>query len=88
MSKRKILILILIILGVLLIPFIAMQFTKEVSWTLSDFLIAAVILFSFGLLLDFARRKVANKTHKFLVTLGLFILLLLIWMQLAVGIFN
>ena len=42
-NKRLILILITIVF-LLLIPFIAMQFTNEVDWTVSDFIVIGILL--------------------------------------------
>jgi protein-S-isoprenylcysteine O-methyltransferase Ste14 len=55
-NKRRIIIFVLVVL-LLLIPFLAMQFTSEVNWTLSDFLVAGVLLFGTGLLIELAFRK-------------------------------
>ena len=38
-------------LGLLLIPFVAMQFTNEVAWTASDFLVMGMLLLSVGFLI-------------------------------------
>ena len=45
----------------LLIPLIAMQFTDQVNWSLSDFAVMGVLLISTGLICEFVLRKV-NKT--------------------------
>lgn len=49
---------------ILLVPFLAMQFTDEVAWTLSDFVIAGTLLFGTGL----TYVLVARKTEKLLVS--------------------
>ncbi len=71
---------------ILLIPFIAMQFTGEVVWTLSDFVIAGALLFGTGLIFVLAARK----TRKYRVVIGLVLaaMLLYVWAELAVGIFT
>jgi hypothetical protein len=72
----------------LLIPLIAMQFTNEVNWTLMDFVVAAVLLFGTGLMCELVLRNVSNVWYRIIICAALFILLLLIWAELAVGIFG
>lgn len=75
--------------GILLsIPFFAMQFTKEVDWTFSDFLIGGVLLFSLAFGIDFTLRKVKTLKNRILIALAIFIVFALIWAELAVGIFG
>jgi hypothetical protein len=73
---------------ILLIPLIAMQFTREVNWTPSDFIVMGALLFGTGLVFDLAMRKARNITHR--VAFGLLIVaaFLYIWAELAVGIFT
>ena len=88
MKKNKRLIMIICVVAILLIiPFVAMQFTAEVNWTLFDFLVAAVLLLSAGFILEFILRKVKNLSNRIVLVVALLITLLLIWAELAVGIF-
>lgn len=83
--------LVLILLGavsVLLIPLIAMQFTAEVNWNLFDFIIAGILLLSVAFLSELAWRKLKNNPYRTLVLLGIFLVFVLIWAELAVGIFG
>ena len=72
----------------LLIPFIAMQFTDEVNWSLFDFAIAGVLLLGTGLMCEFVMRKVKNVKYRIAICAALLTALLLIWIELAVGIFG
>lgn len=72
----------------LLVPLIAMQFTNEVKWGPFDFLVAAVLLFGTGLLCEWTLRKVKKTPYRIAILAGLLIALLLIWAELAVGIFG
>ena len=72
----------------LLIPLVAMQFTDEVVWSLGDFVIMGALLFGTGLIIEFATRKLANPTHKVIVIVAVLVVFLLIWSELAVGIFG
>jgi hypothetical protein len=78
-----------IILGaaaiILIIPLIVMQFTNEVNWNLTDFIVAGLLLFVTGLLVEFALRKAKNPKFKTLAIIAIVILSLLIWAELAIG---
>lgn len=74
--------------SLLLVPLIAMQFTNEVKWGPFDFLVAAVLLFGTGLLCEWMLRKVKKTPYRIAILAGLLIALLLIWAELAVGIFG
>ena len=50
--KRKDLILPFSLLLFLLIPFVGMQYSKEIKWSLNDFTIMGVILLSFGIIIN------------------------------------
>lgn len=72
----------------LLVPFIAMFFTNEVNWKLSDFIIAGGLLFGTSLITDFVIRKVQNVNSRIAILLLIGIALFLIWIELAVGLFG
>lgn len=86
-TKRTIL-LFAATLTVLLVPFIAMQFTSEVKWSPGDFLVAGVILFGAALLADLAMRKMRSKGKRMAVLAIIMMALILVWIELAVGIFG
>ena len=81
-----------IILGtaaaLLSIPFIAMQFTEEVNWSGSDFIIAGVLLFGTGLAIEMVLRKVKRIDQRLMICGAILLALFLIWAELAVGIFG
>ena len=70
------------------IPLIAMQFTKEVKWTLSDFLIMGILLFATVFTIDFVLKKVKTFKSRLILVLGIVALLMIIWAEMAVGIFG
>ena len=72
----------------LLIPFVAMQFTEEVNWSLFDFVVMGILLLSTGLLLDLVLRKVKTVQNRFLLGFVVLLAFFLIWAELAVGIFG
>lgn len=70
----------------LLIPLTAMQFTDEVVWTLSDFILAGTMLFGTGLTYILITRKSGEIIYRIAIGFALFTGLFLIWVNLAVGI--
>lgn len=80
--------IVLIVIAILAIPFFAMLFTDEVKWRLFDFIIAFILLTSAGLVCKLIFKKVPSKTTRFILIGLLFLILLLIWLELAVGIFG
>lgn len=88
MKNKRLIYIVLTVALLLLIPFVAMQFTDEVVWTLSDFIIAGVLLLGTGLLGELVMRKVTKPGHRFALIAVLLIGLFLVWAELAVGIFG
>jgi len=74
--------------AILMIPLVAMQFTNEVVWDLFDFAVAGMLLGVTGLLFVALFRSVSNTAHRAVGGVGLASLFLLVWAELAVGIFR
>ena len=72
----------------LLIPLIAMQFTDQVDWKPFDFIAMGVLLLGSGLLCEFILRKVKKIGHRIIICGVILVVFLLIWAELAVGIFG
>lgn len=88
MKNTRLKFIVLIVISLLLIPLIAMQFTEEVNWTPMDFVFAGVLLLATGLIFDLVYRKVKNINYRIVILTILMLVLLLIWAELAVGIFG
>lgn len=86
-SKRHLIIL-CSILVLLAIPFAAMQFSSEVNWSLFDFLVAGGLLLALGFSIDFVTRKAKSFNNKIIAIVAIVILFLLVWAELAVGVFG
>ena len=69
----------------LLIPLVAMQFTKEVNWNWFDFVVMGGLLFSTGLAYLVIARQGNNRTYRVAVGVAVVAGLLLVWANLAVG---
>lgn len=72
--------------GILLIPFVAMQFTREVNWTAGDFVVAAVLLAGAGALFELARAKLRTGRSRLIAGVVIGICFLFVWAELAVGV--
>jgi hypothetical protein len=72
--------------ALLALPFVAMQFTREVSWTGSDFVIFGAMLLAVGLPLELVARTRRSRAYRGAVGLALLGGFLTVWANLAVGI--
>ncbi len=70
---------------ILFLPLIAMQFTDEMVWDLTDFAVAWVLLVCAGLMYELATRKTDNLAYRAAVGVAVATALILVWMNLAVG---
>jgi len=77
-----------IVLSILLIPFVAMQFTTEVNWSIFDFLVAGILLFVAGIAFYLIIKKLKTIHLKVIASIFLFLAFCLVWAELAVGIFG
>ena len=71
---------------ILSLPLFAMLFTTEVNWTIGDFVVAGVLLFSVAGLMDLALSLTLNNSYRMAVAVLLASLFLLLWINGAVGI--
>jgi ABC-type spermidine/putrescine transport system permease subunit I len=72
----------------LVIPLVAMQVTDGVNWGLGDFVIAALLLGGTGVALELVMRVLHTPSRRWLAAGAIILALLLIWAELAVGIFH
>ncbi len=77
-----------VIAGLLLLPLIAMQFTDDVQWTAFDFMAMGALLGGAGLLIELVAWKVRKPAHRLLLAAGIVGVVLVIWVEAAVGIFH
>lgn len=88
MQPQKIIRLVIVTTLVLMVPLLAMQFTDKVNWSLGDFVIIGALVFGTGLTYELIARKTENSTHRAVLGIVLLAVMLLVWADLAVGIFN
>lgn len=87
-TNQRFKIFLILIVVLLSVPLIAMQFTLEVNWTVFDFLVAGLLLIINALSIEFVLQKCKSKTRKIMICSIILLVLFLIWIELAVGIFG
>lgn len=78
----------MVTIALLMIPAVAMLFTKEVNWGLEDFVAAAALLFGAGIICSVAVRRTRTTKQRIAVVGLVFAVLGTIWAELAVGLFT
>ncbi|WP_282019103.1 hypothetical protein [Salegentibacter mishustinae] len=87
-KRKNFLVIPLIVGALLLIPFIAMQFSSEVAWTVSDFIIMGILLLFTGLGINLVLTKVSSSKNRLIIGGIVLAVFFLIWAELAVGVFG
>lgn len=77
-----------LVLTFLLIPFVLMRLTNAVDWSLLDFVVAGSLLFAASSVYVITTRNTTDKFGRLIIGLIIFAALLLVWAELAVGIFG
>lgn len=77
-----------VIAGLLLLPAVAMRFAEEVNWTASDFVFAAVVLIGAGLVFELAAWRLKTPFHRVIAGAMILGVVLVVWVEGAVGIFH
>ncbi|WP_238320913.1 hypothetical protein [Neotamlana nanhaiensis] len=65
-----------------------MLFSREVNWSFFDFLVAAVLLYGTVFTISFILNTFKSKTQRLLLSVIIISAIILIWIELAVGIFG
>lgn len=87
-QNKRILGIGLAIVLLLMIPQVAMQFSDEVAWSTFDFLLMGGLLTAVGLAVEISLRILKTSTQRLIVIAVVFILFLVVWIELAVGVFG
>jgi hypothetical protein len=69
----------------LLVPLLAMQFTREVNWSVGDFIFAALMFGIVGALLELAVRTTRSRVHRAAIGVAIAASFLTVWVNGAVG---
>jgi len=86
--NKRLLIIFGTVIFLLLIPFTAMHFTEEVNWGVMDFVIMGVLLLAMGLLINMIGKRIRKRSSKILLIAAVVVIFLLVWTELAVGVFG
>ncbi len=86
MQNKRLIGIVLTVALLLLIPLVAMQFTDEVNWSLSDFVVMGFLLLVTALMCELVMRKVNKIKYRIAICGALLAVLVIIWIELAVGI--
>lgn len=88
MKSKSIIRSVLIAELLLLVPLVAMQFTTEVNWGVSDFIVVGVLLAGIGVAYQLIATGLRGNSRQAAFGILLAAVILLIWIELAVGIFG
>jgi hypothetical protein len=72
----------------LLFPLIGMFFSNEINWSFFDFIIMGILILSLSFSIKQVLKSTKNINYRILIIALILILFLLIWAELAVGIFE
>jgi len=88
MHNKRLAVILLAIIGILLLPLVAMSFTDSVKWTPFDFLVAGALLLGAGLAYEFFARRGGTRAYRVVIGVVISAVLLVVWLELAVGVFG
>jgi peptidoglycan/LPS O-acetylase OafA/YrhL len=74
--------------ALLLIPLTAMQFSDSVDWDSTDFVVAGLLIGTTGLGFELLTRSSKSNRAKLIIGIVLGLAFLLVWAELAVGVFG
>lgn len=74
--------------AILLLALAATQLGAAMSWDLFDFVLMGTLLATTGLMFVLVARHTPNSAHRMLAGVALALVLLLLWAELAVGVFG
>lgn len=83
--------LLLVLLGtamLLTVPLLAMQFSADMHWDWFDFAVTGVLLAATGCMYVAVARTVSNRRRRALIGVALAVALLVVYLELAVGVFG
>jgi hypothetical protein len=80
-SKNNIYIVFLGTFFILLLPLIAMQFTKEVNWSVGDFVVAGVLLSFFCYIYKVLTKSSSKPIKNIVIGLIVFALFIFVWVS-------
>lgn len=73
---------------ILLLPLIGMFFSNEINWSFFDFIVMGILILSLSFSIKQVLKSTKNINYRILIIALILILFLLIWAELAVGVFD
>lgn len=73
---------------VLLVPLVGMLFSDEVDWAVADFVVVGILLVGVGVAYQLIVNNMKNNSRQAAVGIVLAAAMVLIWIELAVGVFG
>lgn len=86
--KKKILIRLVTVWSILLLPLVGGQLSTEIQWDLADYIVAAVLLTAAVIGVELILIFNLSKRQQMVLLIVFFLSFLLLWAELAVGIFG
>ena len=87
MKNKRFSLILVAIAAILLLPWVGMQISDETNWTTLDFIIAGSLLLATGISCELILRKAKYTKRKLAGCVLVLLLFMLIWAELAVGLF-
>lgn len=87
-SNKRLLIMLVTAILFLTIPLVAMQWTDEVQWDIYDFIVAGIGLFILAVIVELTLRIIKKKSYRLIILAFMILGFLLLWAEMAVGIFG
>ena len=75
-------------LSPLLVPLVANQISEQVNWNAMDFIIMGIFLIFSAYWIQKVIKKIKSKSKKVVFISLIILIFLLLWIEMAVGIFN
>ena len=75
-------------LSPLLVPLVANQISEQVNWNAMDFIIMGIFLIFSAYWIQKVIKKIKSKSKKVVFISLILLIFLLLWIEMAVGIFN
>lgn len=88
MDKKNLIRTVLLAELLLLVPLAGMQISEDWNWSLSDFIIASVLLAGFGVGCNLVLSGLKNNRRRTIVGALLVLVMLVLWVEMAVGLFG
>lgn len=88
LEKQKTTIIFAVPALLMLTSFFANLFAEGWNWSPSDFIIAGALLFGTAFFIDLVIRSKKALTYKLMICFAILLVLALVWIELAVGLFE